>query len=100
MLAFFDVKKHSLLQFVLFRECLDAVWVLCVLHFTVIFGADVVSFGSPNVSFGMPVASTLAPCGIIERSRRTWEHKKGDFAVQAWTSPGFGWVSVQHFDSS
>ena len=53
-------------------------------QFTVIWGADLVSFGAQNVSFGMPFASTLAPCGIIERSRGTWEHKKGDFAVQAW----------------
>ena len=70
-----------------------------VLQFTVNWGADAVSCGAQNVSFEMPVASTLAPCGIIERSRGTWEHKKGDFAIQAWTPVAFGWISGPYFDS-
>ena len=61
-----------------------------VLQFTVILGVDVVSFGARNVSFGMPVASAVGPSGAIERSRGTWDHKKGDLGVQAWISFDFG----------
>ena len=64
------------------RWCLGVVSMPHFLHFTVIWGAGDVSFGVQNVSFGILVASTLAPCGIIERSRGTWDHKKGDLGVQ------------------
>ena len=70
----------------------------CVLQLTVILSADVVSFGAQNVSSGMLVASTLAPWGTIERSRGTWEHKKGDLGIKAWISVDSGWTSGPHFD--
>ena len=73
----------SLPKCVLVRWCLDTVSTSRVLQCTVIWGADVVSFGAENVSFGMLVASILASWGIIERSRGTSEHKKGDLGVQA-----------------
>ena len=60
--------------------------------------ADVVSFGAHIVSFGMPVASTLASL-TIERSRGTWEHKKGNIGVQASTSVDLGWISGPHFET-
>ena len=47
----------------------------------------------------VPVASTLAPCEIIERSRGTWEHKKGDHWVWARISVDFGWILGPHFES-
>ena len=77
----------------------NAVAMSCVLQLTVISGADVVSFGAQNVSCGMPVAPTLAPWGTIERSRDTWEHKKGDLGVQAWISVDLRWSSGPHFES-
>ena len=83
----------------LVRWCLDVVSISRVLQFALIWGAAVVSFVAQNVPFGMPDASTFAPCGIIERSRGTWEHKKGDFAVQAWISVDFLGISGPHFDS-
>ena len=63
----------------LVRWCLDVVLMSRVLQLTVIWGADIVSLVPQNVSFGMPVASTLAPWGIIERCRGTWEHKNRDW---------------------
>ena len=61
-----------------------------VFQFAMILGADAVSFGAQDVSFGMLAASTLAPCGIIERSRGTSEHAKGDLGVSAEISVEFG----------
>ena len=53
---------------------------------TVISGAGVVCFDAQELSFGMLAASALAPEGAIDRSRGTWEPKKGDLGVQAWIS--------------
>ena len=64
----------------------------------VIWEADVVIFGARNMSFGMPVASALAPWGTIERSRGTWEHKKGDLGVQVWIAFDLWWISGLHFE--
>ena len=96
LLTFFQI---PLLKLVLVRWCPDVVSMPRVLQFTVIWGADVVSFGSQNVSFGMLVVSTLAPCGIIERSSGTWECKNGDLGVQAWISVDFGRISGPQFKS-
>ena len=71
----------------------DAVSITCVLLFMVSWGADVASFGSQNVPFAMPVASPLAPWGTIERSRGTWEHKKGDLGMDG---SDFVWISGPH----
>ena len=76
LLMFFPI---SLLQFVLDRWWLHVVATSRVLQLTVISGADGVSFGTQNVLFGMFFAPALAFWGTIERSRGTWEHKKGYF---------------------
>ena len=80
--------QTSLLKFVLARWCPDVVPVSRFLQVAVILGGDVVILGAPNLSFGMPVASSTAPWGIIEPSRGTWEHKKGD------CGPRLGFLSI------
>ena len=93
------VSRISLLKFVLVRWCLGIVSTLRVTQFTAIWGVDVVSLDAQKISFGMLVASTLAPCGITERSRLTWDHKNEDLGVQACISVDVGWIWGLHVES-
>ena len=44
--------------------------------------SGVVKLGVQNLLSMMSAASIVAPSGIVYRSRRTWEHKRGDHGAQ------------------
>ena len=69
------------------------------LQINVILETDTIIFGTQNLPFGRPGASTLAPWGIMERSRGTWGLKKGNLGAQAWLFIDFGLISGPHFES-
>ena len=47
----------------------------------------------------MRAASSLPPCGIIERSMRTWQHRKGNLRAQAWIFLVFVCIAGLHVES-